>query len=233
MNNNRRYNCIAFDAVGTILQPIPAAGVAYYEVACRHGSRLERDEIVRRFSAAFRETEKYDAAAEPSARHITSEAREKERWRQIVAAVIDDIPDGVACFDELFAHFARPESWRCFEDVAAVLEELERSGYRVAVASNFDRRLHAVCDGFAPLRKIDLRIISSEIGWRKPSRAFFEALATRAGCQPSEILMVGDDRDNDFEGARQAGLGAVLINRRPDRAADEIGSLADLVELLP
>lgn len=232
MNNNRRYKCIAFDAVGTILQPIPAAGVVYYEAARRHGSRLECDEIVRRFSAAFRETERGDAAAEAAVRLVTSEAREEERWRQIVAAVIDDISDGRACFDELFSHFARPASWHCFDDVAPTLAELEAAGCRVAIASNFDSRLHAVCDGFAPLRKIDLRIISSEIGWKKPSRGFFEALATRARCGPAEILMVGDDRDNDFEGARQAGLGAVLINRRPDRAADEIGSLADLIALL-
>jgi putative hydrolase of the HAD superfamily len=229
---NRRYQCIAFDAVGTVLQPMPPAGEVYYQVARRFGSRLGQDEIGRRFSRAFRETERGDMAVAAGIRLVTSEAGEKERWRQIVAAVIDDIPDSGECFAELFAHFARPESWKCFDDVPAVLAELKGAGYRLAIASNFDRRLHLVCDGFAALRGIDVRIISSEVGCRKPGRGFFEALVARAGCRPDEVLMVGDDAGNDIAGARDAGLGAVLINRWGEPGPGEIGSLAELPRLL-
>ena len=42
------------------------------------------------------------------------------------------------------------------------------------------------------------------VGCRKPGRAFFEALLSRAGCQAGEVVMVGDDAANDIEGARQA-----------------------------
>jgi putative hydrolase of the HAD superfamily len=228
LKTNRRYQCIAFDAVGTIIQPTPPAGEVYYEVARRFGSRLGHDDIGRRFRRAFRETERGDMAAEAGIRLLTSETREKERWRRIVATVIDDIPDSSGCFAELFAHFARPESWKCFDEVPAVLAELRAAGYRVAIASNFDRRLHPVCDGFATLRGIDVRIISSEVGCRKPGRGFFEAVVARAGCRPDEVLMVGDDVGNDIDGARKAGLGAVLINRRGVPGPGEIGSLAEL-----
>jgi len=231
-SENPNYKWIAFDAVGTVIQPNPPAGDVYYQTAQRFGSQLERDEISRRFKKAFRETERNDAAADLSQRLVTSEAREKERWQEIVATVIDDISDGAACFAELFGHFARPQSWTCFDDVPATLGWLKAQGYGVAIASNFDSRLHAVCDGFDALRQINIRIISSEVGCRKPGRGFFDALVSRAGCQPEEVLMVGDDFANDIEGARHAGLGAVLINRRGAPGGGEIESLSQLRELL-
>ena len=234
---NPRYRCIAFDAVGTLITPVPSAGEVYYQTARRFGSRLAADEIARRFKQAFRDSERDDAAAAAEAKLMTSEQREHECWRCIVARVIDDIPDTVNCFDQLFSHFAQPDSWRCFDDVSEVLTRLEEEGYSLAVASNFDRRLHAVCDGFPVLQKIEVRVISSEVGVRKPGRGFFAALVAQAGCDAKEVLMVGDDFANDVAGARQAGLGAVLLNRRgladPDqRNPAEIGSLSELFGLL-
>jgi putative hydrolase of the HAD superfamily len=225
---------LAFDAVGTLITPLPSPGDIYHQTARHFGSQLDAVEIARRFKQAFRNSELADAAADAELRLVTSEARERERWKQIVAEVIDDISDGAACFEHLFSHFAQPASWCCFDEVPQVLAELQNRGYMLAIASNFDRRLHDVCDGFPALRKIGLRIISSEVGFRKPGDKFFEALVSQTGCDPAEVLMVGDDLVNDVEGARRAGLGAVLINRRRQEQAaggspDEIGNLSELL----
>jgi putative hydrolase of the HAD superfamily len=236
MTANRRYKYIAFDAVGTLITPVPSAGEVYFQTARRFGSRLECDEISRRFKQAFRDSELSDVV-EPAARYFTSELRERQRWEQIVRKVIDDISDPVGCFNHLFSHFARHDSWRCFDDVEDVVARLESGGYLMAVASNFDRRLHDVCDGYPLLQKIGLRIISSEVGFRKPGREFFDALVSQAGCDAAEVLMVGDDAANDVSGARQAGLRAVWLNRRGQAGRDEhspyeIRSLSELFRLL-
>jgi putative hydrolase of the HAD superfamily len=232
LNRDHRYKCIAFDAVGTIIHPLPSAAEVYFQAARRFGSHLEHEEIGRRFSQAFRETEQGDLTADAGVRLVTSEAREKERWARIVATVIDDIPDTAACFAELFAHFARPEAWRCFDEVPAVLKGLKERGYRLAIASNFDGRLHAVCDGIPALRMLDARIISSEVGIRKPHAGFFKALVRSVGCRADEVLMVGDDHSNDIAGAQSAGLAAVFLNRRGPRRTGEICSLAELPDWL-
>jgi putative hydrolase of the HAD superfamily len=232
MSTNRRYQCIAFDAVGTLIHPTPPPGEVYFQVGRRFGSRLSADDIARRFKQAFRDSETADFKGAFGLRLATSEARENERWRQIVGTVIDDITDSTGCFDALFAHFASPASWSCFNDVSAVLTELREAGYRLAIASNFDSRLHAVSDRFAAIEAIDLRMISSEVGYRKPGRAFFEALVAAAGCRADEVLMVGDDSVNDIEGAQQAGLGAILLNRRARPEKGEIGSLLELGDIL-
>jgi putative hydrolase of the HAD superfamily len=243
LETNRKSNCteghvpqkgaklrwIAFDAVGTLIEPVPSAADAYYEVARRHGSRLSRDEISRRFQRTFRETERGKHASPGESRLATSESIEKERWRAIVSAVIDDVSNVDLCFDELFDHFARPESWKCFSDVKTTLDRLRRMGLNVAIASNFDGRLHGVCDGLDVLRDFACRVISAEVGFRKPSPRFFEALLSVAGCRPEELLMVGDDDENDCAGARRVGIDAVLVDRR--RIAD--GSIGTIAELIP
>jgi putative hydrolase of the HAD superfamily len=228
----RQYRWIAFDAVGTLIYPFPAAGVVYHQVAGRFGSRLAADEVTRRFRLAFRESEREDAELSNGARLVTSEVREYERWRGIVTGVLDDVQDVAGCFAELFAHFALPASWRCFDEVPDLLAALQARGYHVAIASNFDRRLHSVCDGFPSLRDLKTRIISSEVGYRKPGRCFFEALVRQVGCQPDELLMVGDDPANDIDGARHAGLSALLINRRSPPGPGEIGNLRELISML-
>lgn len=220
---------VYFDAVGTLLHPQPLAGEVYCEVGKRYGSRLSRATVFQRFSKAFRRQEEMDRENG----WTTSERRERERWQSIVAEVLDDVTDPEACFAELYEHFAKPESWKCDPATPEVISELRRRGLMLGLASNYDHRLRTVVAGLAPLRGIDRLVISSEVGWRKPAPAFFEALVRQAGVRPEEILLVGDDRVNDYDGARAAGLGAVLLNATPGaRKSDVIQNLNELRQFL-
>jgi putative hydrolase of the HAD superfamily len=209
---------VFFDAVGTLIHPEPSAATVYAAVARSLGSRLTEAEIAARFRAAFEREEAFDLANGLR----TSEERERRRWRHVVAAVLPDVCDGERCFAELFAHFARPDAWRCEPQAAAVLAELGRRGYVLGMASNYDSRLRSVVAGLPELRPLRHLVISSEVGWRKPAPEFFAALCERTGLSPAEILVVGDDRVNDYDGATAAGLRAVLIG----------GGGGDLRELL-
>jgi putative hydrolase of the HAD superfamily len=82
------------------------------------------------------------------------------------------------------------------------------------LASNYDRRLRSVAAGLPELRPLGHLVISSEVGWRKPAREFFDAVARAAGVPAGQVLFVGDDPVNDGEGARAAGLQALLIDPR-------------------
>ncbi|WP_163835392.1 HAD family hydrolase [Spartinivicinus ruber] len=50
------------------------------------------------------------------------------------------------------------------------------------------------------------------IGHAKPSQAFFDAIAFSLGCTKSELLMIGDNLDNDVKGALACGLSAIWFN---------------------
>ncbi len=225
---------LVFDAVGTLIQPRPSVAVAYQSIAARHGSRFSVAEVGERFRQAFRqsETNVFPAGLEAGSPWLTSDAIEIARWRWIVGQVVPDVQDAESCFAELWDHFARPSSWSCFDDVKESLLALRRAGYRLAIASNFDSRLHPVCDGHDELKPIEHRFVSSETGFRKPAPEFYAAMISRFGCLGHEILMIGDDPEHDVAGPISAGMQALLIDRRAvNSSAESIRSLSQLVVL--
>src|ERR1700730_14270902 len=111
---------IFFDAVGTLIHPDPVAAVVDWEVGLRQGSQYNLDQIARRFRAAFQNEEKADRANGLR----TNEDRERLRWQNIVADVLDDATDPDACFAELYEHFNRPMAWRLEPEASRLLEEL-------------------------------------------------------------------------------------------------------------
>ena len=83
--------------------------------------------------------------------------------------------------------------------------------------------MRGVAAGLPELRPLRHLVISSEVGWRKPAPGFFAALCARVGLPAGEVLLVGDDRVNDYDGATAAGLRAVLVGD------GGIGSLRELL----
>ncbi len=223
-----KVSALFFDAVGTLIHPDPPALVVYAAVGRRFGSRLAAEVITARFWPAFGREEDFDR------RHgwRTSEARELERWRRIVTTVLDGVADSEACFQELFMHFSRPASWRCQADAAAILMELNRRGYPLGMASNYDSRLRSVVAGLPALRPVQHLVISAEAGWRKPAGAFFDAMCRSAGLPGERILHVGNDRANDYEGALGAGLQAVLFDPEGRDQAPAVTRVTRLHDLL-
>jgi putative hydrolase of the HAD superfamily len=219
---------IVFDAVGTLIHADPPVAEVYHLAGWQHGSQLGRDEITQRFRAAFTASEAGTGLVRPA----TSESLERERWRKIVASVFDDVPDpGGVLFDSLWRHFAQAEHWRLFDDAAAVLDELAGNGLRLAIASNFDRRLHAICHGHAALGLPERCFISSEVGYPKPDTRFFAAIESQLGLQPSDLLLVGDDWTNDILGARAAGWQTMWLQRKATPSAEP--HIRNLLALLP
>lgn len=226
---------IVFDAGGTLLHPDPPVPVIYARVAAKYGVVCDVAELDLKFRDAFHRSESavLPGLTDPRNPLRTSEAVEAERWRWIVRKSLGDFPDFEACYAELFAWFARPEAWSCYPDVLPVLSRLLADGWRLALASNFDHRLHAVCEATIELARLQPRCISAEIGYRKPAPEFFAAVSAACGCEPGELLMVGDAPTIDVAGARDAGWQAVLIDRKGRYGDQGLRSLAELLPLLP
>lgn len=218
---------VVFDAVGTLMSPDPPVASAYAATARRFGSRLDQTEIERGFGRAFARQEQVDLARGDGR---TSEARERERWRAIVAECVPDATDAEGLFLSLWNHFASPAHWRVFPDAARAWAELARRGVPRVVASNFDGRLHGLLAGLPPLAGAAGTFISSEVGYRKPACEFFGAIGKALGLPAESLLMVGDDERNDVASARACGWQAVHVDRRGRIAGG--GAVRDLGELL-
>jgi putative hydrolase of the HAD superfamily len=225
----RRVRAVVFDAVGTLIHPDPPAPLRYAEVGKRYGSRLSAAEIADRFGAGFREEEEIDRLAGLR----TSEEREINRWRHIVNRALDDVADPEACFQELFSWFSRPAAWQVEPETGTVLRELASRKLILGIASNYDRRLYSVIEGKPELAPAaGVVVISAEVGWRKPAAEFFEALCRAVSCPASEVLYVGDDRANDYDGASRAGLRGLLFDPRERQTGTDVATIGDFRELL-
>jgi putative hydrolase of the HAD superfamily len=221
---------IVLDAVGTLIKPTPSVADAYTQAAERQGVALDRDEVQRRFQRTFRD----DAIRGDRGIYSTDETIERRRWREIVAQVLPEVADPERAFDELWDHFGRPGSWRCFPDAVPALRAFHEAGMEVCIGSNFDGRLRQVVSGLPELAAmVDGLVVSSEIGYRKPHKSFFEAVSGRLGLPPERILSVGDDLENDVYGAIEAGLSAVFLDRGRELPEDvtHVSTLTSVVEL--
>ncbi|NBW97128.1 MAG: HAD family hydrolase [Planctomycetia bacterium] len=194
---------VVFDVVGTLVEPHPSVAVAYQRAAARHGIEEGVAAIERSFRRAWRRQESIDArAATP---HATDRERERERWRAIVADVFAGRPETEMIFADLWDHFGRPTAWRPTHQGLALVRHALGAGLTVALASNFDERLHEIARHVEPLVLVPHVFASSELGWRKPAPEFFRCVEERLGCGPAELLLVGDDPDLDLAAGRRAG----------------------------
>jgi putative hydrolase of the HAD superfamily len=220
---------IVFDAVGTLIKPVPSVAEAYTAAAGRQGVVLDSEEVRSRFQVHFQS----DLVHASEGVLSTDEATERRRWRMIVTGVLPEVAEPDQAFDELWDHFGRPDSWRCYPDVAPVLDALSAQGISVCVGSNFDSRLRGVMRGLPELRaRAESLVISSEVGFRKPHPSFFQAACAHLGLPPAKVLCVGDDPETDVRGAIRAGLAGLLLDRGARRPGDlpHVPSLTALIE---
>ena len=129
--------------------------------------------------------------------------------------------------------WADPRNFELFPDVLPLLAVLAASGCTVGLVSNTDREL----EPFAAQLGIgvDFALASRAHGRRKPCATIFAAALTLGGAPAEAAVMVGDNLDDDIEGAIASGLRAVLVDRgdrHPEYAGERIRGLAELPALL-
>jgi len=90
-----------------------------------------------------------------------------------------------------------------------------------------------ILDGLGAGSQFERIFVSSRIGYAKPDRRIFDAALHSHGLTPAQALHVGDSEIYDLDGARQAGLKGVLIDRRKNSGAPEsIDNLREILALL-
>ena len=219
---------VSFDAAGTLFRVRGSVGAAYARIAAHHGVRAAPEDIERRFRAAFRDMPPMcfpGVAAAEVAQH------ENRWWQQVVRAAFAGcrFDDFDAFFHELFAYFARGSSWRVFPDALPALQQLRQEQLRLAIVSNFDRRLEPLCDALGLRPHVDAIVRSTAVGAAKPDPRIFTIMLSQLGVAAADCLHVGDSAALDIAGAHAAGLRAILIDRdQPSAWPDRIGDLREL-----
>lgn len=214
---------VTFDVGGTLIQPWPSVGHVYAAVAAEHGcAGLDPAALNQRFAAAWNSRGEFEHSP--------------QAWAGLVDATFAGLVDrrpSESFFPELYERFGDPSAWRIHADVLPTLDELASRGFRLAAVSNWDERLRPLLKALNLDGYFEAVLVSCELYFAKPSGVVFEHALRRLGVTPAETLHVGDSQTEDVEGARSAGLRAVLIARSDPPGEGRIQALTDLLTILP
>jgi putative hydrolase of the HAD superfamily len=225
-------SAVFFDAGATLLHPDPPVEEVYARAFSGGGSRFTSDEVRDALAATWVAVQSEEKGGD----RYGGVRGEAEFWRAFLTRVRGLLDGGVVSpeeFETLALHFRRREAWRVYPDVFPILERLTAEGVALAVVSNWDSFLPRLLDGHGLTRFFRTVSVSAIEGTGKPEAEIFRRTCARLAVAPGAVLHVGDSPRDDYEGARGAGLRAVLLDRddRHPHVAERIRSLAEIAEI--
>lgn len=229
-----RIGAVFLDADGTVFTLNGSIGEIYSALAAQHGIRVAPAELDRVVPAVWSSQEEKYLNVEDGYR--TSTERERLLWYDFVDSVfrtagVPELP--VHVISEIYEYFGLPESRRIQPGVDTFLEEARRRGLGTGLFSNNDDRLFRLVNELQLNHLFDFVFTSGCIGFKKPAREAFGAVAEASGLQPGELLYVGDTLELDYVAARKAGWNALLLaESAPNQGVEAVSSFAELTELL-
>jgi len=133
----------------------------------------------------------------------------------------------------LYHRFSGPETYEVFPETIEVLQQVRKEypETTVGIISNTDERLHTILESLDLMRHFDFVITSKQVGFAKPHPHIFKTALKAAQTQAEESLHVGDNAFNDYEGALNAGMNAVLVNRNPANTQSVCGMTVGIADL--
>ncbi|QEG21583.1 D-glucose-1-phosphatase [Mariniblastus fucicola] len=203
---------------------MPDVVSAYFLAGQRHGSELSKQDVKKRFRIARRQRfGTYVVASQTHPGSLpSSDEIERMLWRDLISDVFEDLDRVDELFEQLWLHFAMAENWQLYDDVEECWSRLHANGDRIVVASNFDSRLLDIVAKHPTLALADAVYCSAEVGFRKPDPRFYETVATLFGIKDSdEVIMIGDDFENDYVAPGRFGWRAFHLNRKHGVRPDE------------
>lgn len=222
---------VFIDVGGTLIAENPSRAEIYAQVARAHGRPLGIEAMA----------ELMRAAHEGLPPEIGGAFRYSDPWfeafiERIFGRELDLRPDELPSIArELFERFSDPRTFRPFPGARELLSSLASLGLKLAVVSNWSGRLAALLAALDLSQHLCAILASAEERCEKPSAEIFERALARTGSLAHETLHAGDHPDKDVEGARRAGIAAVLVDHQGlqrGSALERVESLAALEHLI-
>jgi putative hydrolase of the HAD superfamily len=218
-------DAILIDALGTLVRMEPPGPRLRVELQ-HEGIEVSEAEAEAAFSAEIRFY---------LAHHLEGSDPERlDELRDRCAAVLAAaLPEGRRLdHNAARAAMLRALRFEPYPDAAPALRELRERGLGLVVVSNWDSSLPDVLERAGLGGLVDAVVSSASAGAVKPDPAIFAAGLEAAGVDAPRALFVGDSLERDVEGARAAGMRALLLDRAGVSAArPAIRSLAELASL--
>lgn len=228
---------VTFDVTNTIIRVSGGVGHVYAKVAAMYNTSVDPADLDHSFPKVYRQyITKYPNFG------VHDSLTPNKWWNMVVhdtfreAGCTHEKLDKIA--QHLYVHFASGQGWEVLPGAVQTLEKLKSTGVKLGVVSNFDERLEKILTHLALLHYFQFVLSSALLKCAKPSSEIFRMATEKGDCKPEEIIHVGDNVITDYEGARAAGMRALLYRDRtkdiPEGVdkANVVFTLADVCKFL-
>jgi HAD superfamily hydrolase (TIGR01509 family) len=225
---------VVLDIDGTLCSLTNGVGTIYHDLLRERGlvsdsSTLEH--AARQVWAGFQET-----YLNTQDLYRTTHTREREVWLEFVRRVCAaaQLPHGTddAVVEFIYDAFASRAYRRVEPGAIDFLRRAHARGLILAAASNNDSRSKVMVRELGLDAYLSQVLVAGDLGWKKPSPNFYDALSARIAVPPANILHVGNDRALDVEAAMRRGFSAVLYAPKGGTPSPSVASFSELGDML-
>jgi putative hydrolase of the HAD superfamily len=227
------FAAVTLDAGGTMIYSDPSPGEIYAHHLSRYGRPVRAEDVGPVFRDAWAEMQR---KTPPGLDRYNSVPGGEIAWwgafvREVLRRLDHDAP-WEPLLNDLYDAFCETSVWKAFPETEETLDQLAARGIRLAVISNWDRRLPDILRSLDLYDRFETVAVSSIEGFEKPAPEIFHRAVDRMGISAEATIHVGDSPLEDYDGAENAGLGAALIDRHDlftDGTYRRISSLEEIL----
>lgn len=202
-----------FDLYGTLATFYPPREEIQKQAAMQFGLHLTSTGITRGYAVADKMLSEQNAVKPIKS---MSPAEQDDFFTRFEKAVLNG--DGHTVDDEIARKIwhivkAQNATFKMFPDVIENLTNIRNSGIKNAIISNMNYTGARLEKEFNLPHLIEFIVTSHDAGVEKPHPQIFKYALAKAAVEPAEAIFVGDQILSDIQGAQNAGILPVLLDR--------------------
>lgn len=100
-----------------------------------------------------------------------------------------------------------------FDDVRPLFKTLKERWFTIGLLTNLQTEVDSMCRELGIASYLDFTVTSGEVGEDKPKPPIFLKALEHAKVKAGEAVHIGDQYQNDVQGARGVGINPILLDR--------------------
>ncbi len=204
-DTRRRYRFLLFDVDDTLMDFQRIEAEALQKLFAFYGRRLTRDVLETYHAVNKRLWAQYECGGIPMREML-------DKRFELTMAAFDVCVDGAA-WEKTYQNMLGDGHY-VIDGAAETLGRLVKAYRLFAVTNGVSETQRRRLEGAGLLRYFEAVFDSQSIGFQKPSKAFFDHVASRiGGFDARRALVIGDSLRTDIKGGVEAGIDTCWFNR--------------------